>query len=71
MLQAAILDCGSFDPFSLHEDFLAASKVDVGGREIAQALVIAAMIVVLDEGVDLGFQVTGKIIGLEQGLSRS
>jgi hypothetical protein len=63
-LQASILDCGAFDPFSLHEDFLAASEVDVGGREIIQALVIAAMVVVLDEGANVRPQVTWKIIVL-------
>jgi hypothetical protein len=32
---------------------LSAPKVDIGGREIAQAFVIALMIVVLDEGIEL------------------
>ena len=54
MLQAAILDCGSFDPFSFQQDGLGASEVDVSRGEIAQALVIAAMVVVVDEPVDLG-----------------
>jgi hypothetical protein len=40
VLQASSFDCRAFDPFSLHEDFLAASEVDVGGREIFQALVM-------------------------------
>ena len=66
MLQASILDCGAFDLFSVHEDFLAASAIDVGRREIVQALVIAAMIVMIDEGGDLRFQVSGQIIVFEQ-----
>ena len=66
MLQAAILDCGSFDPFSFQHDGLGASEVDVSRGKIAQALVIAAMVVVVDEGVDLGFQVARQIIVLKQ-----
>ena len=66
MLQASILDCDAFDPFSFAQDFCAASAVDVGGREIVQALVIAAMIVVIDEGADLRLQVARQIIIFEQ-----
>jgi len=66
VLQAAILDCGSFDPFSFQQDGLGASEVDVSRGKIAQALVIAAMVVVVDEGVDPGFQVARQIIVLKQ-----
>jgi hypothetical protein len=41
-LQAAIGDCLAFDAFAFDEDGLGPSEVDVGRREIAQALVIAA-----------------------------
>jgi hypothetical protein len=44
---------------------LGVSEVDVRG-EIAQALVIAAMVVVIDECVDLGLEVAGQIIVLKQ-----
>ena len=60
MLQAAILDCGSFDLFSFQQDGLGASEVDVSRGKIAQALVIAAMVVVIDECVDLGLEVAGQ-----------
>jgi hypothetical protein len=66
VLQAANLDCGWFDPFSFQQDFLGASEVDVSRCEIAQALVIAPMGVVLDEFVDFGFQVARQIIVLKQ-----
>lgn len=66
MLQAAILDSDAFDPFSVHEDFWTSSAVDVSRREIVQALVIATMVVVIDEGADLRRQVSGQIIVLEQ-----
>ena len=53
VLQAAIGDGAAFDPFSLRKDGLAASKVDVGRGEIADAFVIARLIVMLHEGIDL------------------
>jgi hypothetical protein len=62
VLQATIFDCGSFDPFSLQQDGLTASEVDVGGCEIAKALVISLMVVVLDERIDFDFEVAGQIV---------
>ena len=61
-----MLDGLLFDPFPFQQDDLAVPKVDIGGREIIQALVITLVIVVLDEGADLGFEVTGQIIVLQQ-----
>jgi hypothetical protein len=69
VLQAAISDCVSFDPFSFQQDGLGASKVDVSRCEITQALVIAAMVVVIDECVDLGLEVAGQII-INQSISK-
>ena len=46
---------------------MAASGVDVCGREVLQALMIALMIVVADKRIDLCFQVTGQVVVLEQG----
>ena len=48
MLRASLLDGLSFDPFSLQEDGLAPAELDIGGREIVEALVIAVVIVVAD-----------------------
>ena len=39
-----------------------ATEVDVGGREVFQALVIALVIVVFDELADAGFKVAGQVI---------
>ena len=47
MLQAAIGDGLAFDPFAFEQNGLAAFEVDVGWGEIAEALVVAAMVVVL------------------------
>ena len=66
MLQATIGDCLSFDPFAFEEDGFSPSEVDVGGREIAQALVIAGMVVMSHESRDLTFEIAGQIIVLEQ-----
>jgi hypothetical protein len=41
-------------------------EVDVSGREIAQALVITAIVVVLDESANIRLQVVWKIIVLHQ-----
>jgi Fe-S cluster assembly ATPase SufC len=51
---------------SAQQDGLGASKVDVSRDEIAQALIIAATVVVIDEYVDLGLDVAGQIIVLKQ-----
>ena len=66
MLQAPVLDGLSFDPFPFQQDGLAAPEVDIGGREVIQALVVAPVVVVLDESAELGFEITGQIIVLQQ-----
>ena len=57
MLQAAVLDGVAFDPFSFHQDGLPAPEVDIGRREVFQALVIALVVVVIDEPADAGFEI--------------
>ena len=57
VLQSSELDGVAFDPFALEQDGLAASEVDVGRCEVLQALVVAAVIVVLDEAIDVRFEV--------------
>jgi hypothetical protein len=61
--QAAVGDCLSFDPFSFDQNGLALSAVDVGWRQIADAFVMAQVIVVNDEGRDLGFEIARQVIG--------
>jgi hypothetical protein len=55
-----------FDPFAFEEDGLGPPEVDVSRSEIAQALVIAGMVVVLDEGRDLAFEIAGQVVMLKQ-----
>src|SRR3984893_3225433 len=64
--QAGIGDCLSFDPFPFDQNGLAPPEVDVGWRQIADALVIAQVIVVSDEGLDLSFEIPRQVIVLEQ-----
>jgi hypothetical protein len=45
---------------------LAASEVDVGRGKIVEALVIAPMIVMLDEGSDLRFEIAWQEVVLQK-----
>ena len=66
MLQATIGDGLAFDPFAFEKDGLGPPEVDVSRSEIAEALVIAGTVVVLDEGRDLAFEIAGQEVMLEQ-----
>ena len=57
VVQAALSNGVSFDPFAFEQDGLAASEVDIGGREIVEALVVSAMVVMLDECRNLSLEV--------------
>ena len=58
--QASRFDGLLFDPFPLLRNGLARSKADAGRGEVLQVLVIAPMVVMLDEGVDLPPGVAGQ-----------
>ena len=66
MYQASVLDGLSFDPFSFQQDGLAAPEVDVGRCEVGDGLVVSQVVVVGDEGGDLGLEIAGKIVVLQQ-----
>ena len=57
MLQAALSDRLFLDLFPFSENGFIAAKVDVGGCDVVQALVVALVIVVVDEGFNLSFEV--------------
>ena len=61
-----MLDGLTFDLLSSLQNMRAFAEVDVGWREIVQALMIAPMIVVLDEVGDGALKITGKIVVFEQ-----
>ena len=66
MKQAARFDGFLFDPFSVFQNGLTAPRVDIGEREILQALVIATVIVVIDEGVDLLSEIARQVVVFQQ-----
>ena len=66
MLQSSQFDGVAFDPFSFQKDGSASAEVDVGRCQVLQAFMVTPVIVVLDEARDLGFEITGQIIVLEQ-----
>jgi len=59
MLQAALSDRLFLDLFPFSENGFIAAKVDVGGCDVVQALVLSLVVVVFDEATDLMFQVAG------------
>ena len=62
MLSASVLDGALLDLIAAFADAITLPEVDVGWRQIVQALMVAAMIVVLDEVVDGSLEVTGQVV---------
>ncbi len=60
VLQASMFDGLSLDPFALADDGLGPAEVGVSRRHVVEALVVAAVVVVLDERFDLAFEITGQ-----------
>ena len=59
MRQAALLHRAFLDLFPPFDDSGGAPEVDVCGRNVADALVVAVVVVMLDEGLDLALKVAG------------
>jgi hypothetical protein len=59
MLQATVCDGLALDAVTFGQDYLGSPKVDISRGEVVDALMIADVIVVLDEGADLPFEVAG------------
>src|SRR3977135_4054457 len=66
MLQATVCNSGTLDVQAFCEDCLSSPEVDIGRSEVVEALVIADVVIVRDEGVDLPFEITGQIVVFEQ-----
>ena len=62
MLQASCFNSLSFDPFSLQQNGLAASEIDVGGGKIARALVVAPKTAGGDGGFNLGLDAAWQLV---------
>ena len=65
MLQASFLDCQFLDLLPFSEDGFSPTEVNIGRRDVVQALVVAVVVVVLDEGFDLPFQIAGQVVVLQ------
>ena len=66
MLQSSLFDGVAFDPFSLQKDGRGSAEVDVGRCQVLQTFMVTPVIVVVDEARDLGFEITGQVVVLEQ-----
>ena len=62
MLQATVCDGVAFDALTLGQDFRGSAEVDVSRGQIVDALVIADMIVMFDEGGDLPLGMASSVV---------
>lgn len=62
MLQAPMFDGLSLDPFALFDDGARPAEVGIGGCHIVQALVVALVIVMLDERLDRGRSLSSEMV---------
>ena len=62
VLQTAFGNGLSFDPFSCCQNGWPASEINVSRGEIVDALVIAVVVVVIDKGGELSFEIAGQEI---------
>ena len=65
-MQASRFERLSFDPFSLLQNGFVTAKVDVGGCDVVQALMVTLVVVVINEGFDLGFKIAGQEVVFQQ-----
>ena len=66
MVQAAVPDGQFFDFLSPFNDGCVTPEVGISGRDVADALVVALVVIVIDEGVDLVFEITRQVIIFKQ-----
>jgi hypothetical protein len=64
--QVSLSDGLSFDACAFEQDGLTSAEIDVSRRQIIQALMVAPVIVLIDERCDLRLQITGWVIVLQQ-----
>ena len=59
IMQTPFRDGPFLDPFSFCQNRLSTSEVNIGRRQILQALVVSLVVVVIDERLDLFFKISG------------
>lgn len=60
--QASLLDGLALDALAVEQDGVAAAEIDISRGQVAQALVAALVVVVLDESLDLRLKVAGQSV---------
>ncbi len=70
MVQAAVLDGLVFDASPFSQDGFAAPEVDISWGEVGDALVVAVVVVVVDEGRDGGFKLSFAIMERTRRIAR-
>ncbi len=66
MLQAPFVDSLLLNLLSCLQDCCGSSVIDVCRGQVAQALVVPVVVVVVDEGADLPLEVAGQEVVFEQ-----
>ena len=66
MVQAAVLDGLVFNAPPFSQDGFASAEVDISRCQVADALVVAMVVVVVDEGGDGGFEFAFEEVVFEQ-----
>ncbi len=64
--QAAVLDGPGFDFLSPFDDSRVPAVIGIGGCYVFQALMVTAVVEVIDELVDLAFDIAWQVIVLQQ-----
>ena len=64
MLQSSLFNDPPFDDFSSSENRFGPAKVDIRRRQVLQAFVIAPVVVMVDEGLDVCPEVPRQIVVL-------
>jgi hypothetical protein len=71
MVQAAVLDGLFLDLFSPFDDGGVTPVVSVGGCDVTNALMVTLVIVMIDEGADLVFEIARQIVSSPAGCGSS
>ena len=66
MLQAPMFDGLFLDGGALGEDLLVPPEAGIGRHHIAQALMVTLVAVVVDERLDLSFEIAKQVVVLQQ-----
>ena len=66
MHQAALLDGSALDALTLQQDGLPPAEIDISRGQVVQALVVAPVVIVLDECLNIGFKRAWQIVIFQQ-----